>query len=219
MSSCFGRCTFPCSPGRVLCGIEISKEVDSSPDDLRSGLQAPRPRYHGAQAVQANGPHGAGIRGRGRHRGSRGGVASATAAPRPLPRHAAPPASRNAHADSTPHGGSTIRRRCGAAGRWQGEFRPPPRPGADRGKHTGAAARCAKPVARHTPRAHPRQGRRQRHTPSRASAGGGTGAAEDRLPCHTTRPRRRVLVACPDRGPLDCLAQHRKARGIPPRTL
>ena len=52
---------------------------------LDGGLQAPRPIYHRAQAVQACGPHGAGVRGRGRHHGSRGGVASATAAPRPLP--------------------------------------------------------------------------------------------------------------------------------------
>ena len=50
---------------------------------LDDGLQAPRPRYHGTQAVQASGPHGAGVRGCGRHHGSRGGVAGATAAPRP----------------------------------------------------------------------------------------------------------------------------------------
>ena len=117
-------------------------------------LQAPCPRYHGAQAVQANGPHGAGVRGRGRHHGSRVGVASTTAAPRPLPRHTAPPASRNAHADGTPHGGAALRRRGSAAGRRRGEFRPPPRPGADCGKHTRAPTRCAPPVARHTPRAH-----------------------------------------------------------------
>ena len=88
---------------------------------LDRGLQAPRPRYHGAQAVQASGPHGAGNRGRGRHHGSRGGLVGATAAPRPLPRHAAPPAGRNARADGTPHGGAAIRRRSGAAGRRQGE--------------------------------------------------------------------------------------------------
>ena len=84
--------------------------------ELRSGgldgsLQAPRPRYHGAPAVQTNGPHSAGVRGRGRHHGSCGGVAGATAAPRPLPRHAAPPAGRNARANGTPHGGAAIRRR------------------------------------------------------------------------------------------------------------
>ena len=156
---------------------------------LDGGLQAPRPRYHRAQAVQAHGPHGAVVRGRGRPHGSRGGVASATAAPRPLPRRAAPPASRNAHADGTPHGGAAIRRRGSAAGRRRGEFRPPPRPGADRRKHTRTAARCTPSVARHTPRAHPRQGRERRHTPSRASAGGGTGAADGRLPGHPTRPR------------------------------
>ena len=37
---------------------------------LDGGLQTPRPSYHGAQAVQASGPHGAGVRGRGRHHGS-----------------------------------------------------------------------------------------------------------------------------------------------------
>ena len=162
---------------------------------LDGGLQALCPRYHGAQAVQASGPHGARVRGGGPHHGSRGGVASATAAPRPLPKHAAPPAGRKAHADGTPHGRAAICRRGGAAGRRRGEFRPPPRPGADRGKRTRAAARCAPPVARHTPRAHPRQGRRRRHTPSRASAGGGTGAADSRLPGHTTQPCRRVPVA------------------------
>ena len=182
---------------------------------LDGGLQAPRPRYHGAQAVQAHELHGASGRVRGRHHGLRGGVASATAASGPLPRRAAPPASHNAHADSTPPGGAAIRRRGGAAGRRRGEFHPPPRPGADRGKHTRAAARCTPPVARHTPRAHPRQGRGRRHTPSRASAGGGTGAADSRPPGHPTRPGRRVPVACPDRGPLDCLVQHRQARGIP----
>ena len=52
---------------------------------LDGGLQAPRPRYHGAQAVQASGPHGASVRSRGRHHGSHGGVAGTTAAPRPLP--------------------------------------------------------------------------------------------------------------------------------------
>ena len=110
---------------------------------LDGGLQAPCPGYHGAQAIQANGPHGAGVHGRGRHHGTRGGVASATAAPRPLPRHAAPPASRNAHADATPHGRAAVRREGGATGRRRGEFCPPPRPGADRGKHTRATARRA----------------------------------------------------------------------------
>ena len=142
-------------------------------------------------------------------------MASATAASRPLPRHAAPPASRNAQADGTPHGRAAISSRGGAAGRRQGEFRPPPRPSADRGKHTRAAARCAPPGARHTPRAQPRQRRRRRHTPPRASAGRGTGAADGRLPGHPTRPRRRVPVARPDRAPLDRLARHRQARGIP----
>ena len=132
-----------------------------------------------------------------------------------LPHDAAPPAGRNARANGTPHGGAAIRRRGGAAGRRRGELRPPPRPGADCGKHTRAAARCTPPVARHTPRAHPRLGCRRRHTPSRASAGGGTGAADGRLPGHPARPRRRVPVARPGRGPLDCLAQHRQARGIP----
>ena len=78
---------------------------------LDGGLQTPRPRYHGAQAVQASGPHGAGVRGRGHHHGSCGGVAGATAAPRPLPRHASPPAGRNERADGTPHGGAAIGRR------------------------------------------------------------------------------------------------------------
>ena len=126
--------------------------------NLRSGgldgsLQAPRPRYHGAPAVQTNGPHGAGVRGRGRHHGSRGGVAGATAAPRPLPRHAALPAGCNARADGTPHGGAAIRRRSRVASGRRGELRPPPRPGADCGKHTRASARCTRPVACHTPRA------------------------------------------------------------------
>ena len=57
---------------------------------LDGGLQAPCSGYHGPQAIQTNGPHGAGVRGRGRHHGTRGDVASAAAAPRPLPRHAAP---------------------------------------------------------------------------------------------------------------------------------
>ena len=181
---------------------------------LDGGLQAPRPRYHGAQAVQTRGPHGAGVRGCGRHHGSRGGVAGATAAPRPLLRHAAPPAGRNARADGNPHGGAAIRHRGGAAGGWRGELRPPPRPGADCGRHTRAAARCTPPVAHHTPRAHPRLGCGRWHTPFRASAGGGTGAADGRLPGHPARPRRRVPVARPGRGPLDCLAHHREARGI-----
>ena len=60
-----------------------------------------------------------------------------------------------------------------------------------------------------------RQGRRRRHTPSWASAAGGTAAADGRLPGHLTRPRRRIPVARPDRGPLDRLARHRQARGIP----
>ena len=88
---------------------------------LRSGgldgsLQAPRPRYHGAPAVQTSGTHGADVRGRGRHHGSRGGVVGATAAPSPLPQHTAPPAGRNARANGTPHGGAAIRRRGGVAG-------------------------------------------------------------------------------------------------------
>ena len=41
---------------------------------LDGGLQAPCPRYHGAQAVQASRPHGAGVRGSDRHHGSGGGV-------------------------------------------------------------------------------------------------------------------------------------------------
>ena len=126
-----------------------------------------------------------------------------------------PPASRNAHADDTPHGGAAIRRCGGAAGRRRRELRPPSRSGADRGKHTRVAARRTPSVTRHTPRAHPRQGRGRRHTPFQASAGGGTGAADSRLPGHPTRPRRRVPVARPDQGPLDCLAQHRQARSIP----
>ena len=51
---------------------------------------------------------------------------------------------------------------------------------------------------------------------------GGTGAADGRLPGHPTRPRRRVPVARPGRRPLDRLAQHHQARGIPtpaPRRL
>ena len=195
--------------------------------ELRSGgldgsLQAPRPGCHGAPAVQANRPHGAGVRGRGRHHGSRGGVAGATAAPRPLPRHAAPPAGRNARADGAPHGGAAIRRRGSVASGRRGELRPPPWPGADCGKHTRAAARCTRPVARHTPRGHPRLGCGRWHTPTRTSAGGGTGAADGRLPGHSARPRRRVPVARPGRRPLDCLAQHHQARSIPapaPRRL
>ena len=62
-----------------------------------------------------------------------------------------PPASRKAHAYGTPHGGAAVSRHGGATGRRRGEFCPPPRPGADRGKHTKAAARRAPPVARHTP--------------------------------------------------------------------
>ena len=46
-----------------------------------------------------------------------------------------------------------------------GRFCPPPRPNADRGEHTRAAAQRAPLVARHTPRMHPRQGRRWWHTP------------------------------------------------------
>ena len=141
--------------------------------ELRSGgpdgsLQAPRPRYHGAPAVQTNGPHGAGVRGRGRHHGSRGGVADASAAPRPLPRHAAPPAGRNARADGTPHSGAAIRCRGSVASGRRGELRPPPRPGADFGKHTRATARCTRPVACHTLRAHPRLGCGRWHTSTRA---------------------------------------------------
>ena len=167
----------------------------AGPHELRSGgpdgsLQAPRPGYHGAPAIQGNRPHGAGVHRRGRHHGTRGSVASAAAAPHPLPRHAAPPASRNAHADGTPHGGAAVRRHGGATGRRQGEFCPPPRPGADRGKHTRATAQHAPAMARHTPRAHRRQGRGWRRTPSWASAGGGAGAAGGGLPGHPARPRR-----------------------------
>ena len=70
-------------------------------------------------------------------------------------------------------------------------------------------------VARHTPRAHPRQGRGWRCTPSGASAGGSAGAAGGGLPGHPARPRRGVPVAHPGRGPLDCLARHRQAGRIP----
>ena len=141
--------------------------------ELRSGgldgsLQAPHPRYHGTPAVQTHGPHGAGVRGRGSHHGSSGGVAGATAAPRPLLRHTAPTAGRDARADGTPHGGATIRRRGGVAGRRRGELRPPPRPGANCGMHTRASARCTRPVACHTPRAHPRLGCGRWRTPARA---------------------------------------------------
>ena len=124
-----------------------------------------------------------------------------------------PAASRNAHANGTPHRRAAGRRRGGAAGRRRGEFRPPPQPGADQRQHTRAAARCRPAVARHTPRALPRQGRRRPRTPSRVSAGGGTGASDSRLPGHPTRPRRRVPVARPDRGPLDLLARHRRVKG------
>ena len=141
--------------------------------ELRSGgldgsLQAPHPRYHGTPAVQTHGPHGAGVRGRGRHHGSSGGVAGAAAAPRPLPRHAARRAGRDARADGTPHGGATIRRRGGVASRRRGELRPRPRPGANCGMHTRAPARCTRPVACHTPRAHPRLGCGRWRTPARA---------------------------------------------------
>ena len=81
---------------------------------LDGGLQAPRPRYHRAPAVQTNGPHGAGVRGRGCHHGSRGGVAGATAAPRPLPRHAAsgrPQRTRRRH-PSRRSSYTSSRRRC-----------------------------------------------------------------------------------------------------------
>ena len=129
--------------------------------------------------------------------------------------HAAPPAGRNARADGTSHGGAAIRRRGSAAGGRRGELRPPPRPGADCRKHTRAAARCTPPVARQTPRAHLHLGFGRRHTPFPASAGGGTGSADGRLPGHPARPRRRVPVAHPGRGLLECLAQHREARGMP----
>ena len=82
---------------------------------LNGGLQAPPARYHGAQAVQAHGPHGAGVRGRGRHHGCRGGMASATAAPRPLPRRAALLASCKAERRRHPSQRSSYtssRRRC-----------------------------------------------------------------------------------------------------------
>ena len=45
--------------------------------------------------------------------------------------------------------------------------------------------------------------------------GGGTGAADSRLPGHPAGPRRRVPVAHPGRAPHDRLARHRQARGIP----
>ena len=127
---------------------------------LDGGLQASCPGYHGAQAIQTNGPHAAGVHCRGRHHATRGGVASATAASSPLPRHTAPPAGCNTQTDGTPQGGAAVRRHGGATGRRRGEFRPPPRPSADRRKHTRAAARHAPPVARQLPRAHSRQGRR-----------------------------------------------------------
>ena len=79
----------------------------------------------------------------------------------------------------------------------------------------GPAARRAPPVACHAPTAHPRQGRGRRRTPSRATAGGGAGAAGSGLPGHTARPRRGIPVAHPGRGPLDRPARHRQARGIP----
>ena len=158
-------------PGRGRAGLH---ELRSG--GLDGGLQASHPGYHGAQAIHTIGSHGAGVHGCGRYHGTRGGVASETAAPRPLPRHTAPPAGCNAHTEGTPHSGAAVCRRGGATGRRRGEFCPTPRPGADRGKHTRAAARRAPPVARHAPRAHPRQGRRRRRTPSRASAGGGASA-------------------------------------------
>ena len=106
-------------------------------------------------------------------------------------------------------------RHGGATGRRREEFCPPRRPGADCSEHTRAAARRAPPVARHAPRAHPLQGRGWRRTPSRASAEGSAGAAGSGLPGHPARPRRRVPVAHPGRGPLDRLARHRQAWGIP----
>ena len=51
----------------------------------------------------------------------------------PLPGHAALPTSRNAHDNSTPHGGTAVCRRGGATGGRQGEFCPTQRPGADCG--------------------------------------------------------------------------------------
>ena len=153
----------------------------AGPHDLRGGgldggLQAPCPGHLGNEAIQASGPHSTGVHVLGRHHGTRGGMVSATAARRSLQGHAAPPAGRNAHADGTPCGGATDRRR--------GEFCPPPRPGADCWEHTRAAARRAPPLARHTPRAHPRHGRGWRHTPSQASAGGSTVCCRQRA----TRP-------------------------------
>ena len=59
------------------------------------------------------------------------------------------------------------------------------------------------------------QGRRWRHTPSQALAGGSTGTAGGRLPGHAARPRGRVPVAHPGWGPLDRLARHRQTGGIP----
>ena len=115
----------------------------------------------------------------------------------------------------TPTAPLTVCRHGGATGRHQGEFCPPARPGADRREHTKAAARRAPPVARHTPRAHPRQGRWWRRSPSRASAGRSAGGAGGGLPRHPARPRRRVPVPHPRRGPLDRLARHRQAGGIP----
>ena len=143
-------------------------DASGTEPDCTGSLQAPHPRYHGTPAVQTHGPHGAGVRGRGRHHGSSGGVAGAAAAPRPLPRHAAPTAGRDTRADGAPHGGATIRRRGGFASRRRGELRPPPRPGANCGVHTRAPARCIRPVACHTPRAHPRLGCGRWRTPARA---------------------------------------------------
>ena len=140
---------------------------------------------------------------------------SAPATPRPLPGHAALPTSRNAHANGTPHGGTAVRLRRGATGGRRGEFCPPPQPGADRAQPTRAAARCAPPVARHTPRVHPRQGRGWWRTPPETPEGAGTGATGGGLPGHPARPRRGVPVAHPSRGPFNRLARHRQAEGIP----
>ena len=52
-------------------------------------------------------------------------------------------------------------------------------------------------------------------TPPPGPQQGGTGAAGGWLPSHPARPRRRVPVAHPGRGPLDRLARHCQAGGIP----
>ena len=182
---------------------------------LDRGLQAPHPGHHGTSAVPTYAPHGTGVYGGGCHHGTRGGMAGASAAPRCLPVYATPPTSRNAHTEGAPHGGTAVRCCGGAAGGRRGKLCPPPRPGADCGQHRRAVAGCALPVARHAPRAHPRQGGRRRNTPLPAPARGSAGATGGGLPGHPTRPRRGLPVAHPNRRPVDGLARHRQARGLP----